>query len=154
MDVQGMDGQRLTIAQAAEVLGVHPNTVRNHIKSGKIRADKVITNRGPTYLIPEGELTKIGAPAAGAVVIAAPAGGVDGSSHELTGRRHLEEMELLIKQIVEPVTGQLAEVTSQLRAADQKIGRLEAELEAALELLDVRESEGSSSVRRRWWRFW
>lgn len=147
-----MDGQRYTIAQAAELLGVHPNTVRNHIKSGKVRADKVLTNRGPTYLISQGELEKISAPR-GAGAMPGPAAGVEEPPRQLVARQGLQEMEIVIKQIVEPLTSHLSQVTSQLREADQKIGRLEAELKAALELLEVRESS-LPARRRSWWRFW
>jgi excisionase family DNA binding protein len=47
----GKDGDRLTIAEAATLLGVHKNTVRNRIKNGAYRAELVQTERGPTYLI-------------------------------------------------------------------------------------------------------
>lgn len=47
----GKDGDRLTIAEAAALLGVHKNTVRNRIKNGTYRAEYVQTERGPTYLI-------------------------------------------------------------------------------------------------------
>jgi excisionase family DNA binding protein len=41
----------LTISEAATFLGVHKNTVRNRIKEGIYEAEKVVTERGPTYLI-------------------------------------------------------------------------------------------------------
>ena len=44
-------GDRLTIADAATLLGVHKNTVRNRIKDGTYKAETVVTKRGPTYLI-------------------------------------------------------------------------------------------------------
>jgi excisionase family DNA binding protein len=47
----GRGGDRLTIAEAATLLGVHKNTVRNRIKNGSCRAEMVQTERGPTYLI-------------------------------------------------------------------------------------------------------
>src|SRR5919107_2426278 len=47
----GRGGDRLTIAEAATLLGVHKNTVRNRIKNGPYRAELVQTERGPTYLI-------------------------------------------------------------------------------------------------------
>ena len=47
----------LTIRQAAALLSVHPNTVRNRIKSEVYRAEKVITERGETYMIPRSELS-------------------------------------------------------------------------------------------------
>ncbi len=47
----GRERDTLTIAEAATLLGVHKNTVRNRIKDGTYRAEKVITERGQTYLI-------------------------------------------------------------------------------------------------------
>ncbi len=55
-------GDTLTIRQAATLLNCHPNTVRNRIKSGAYRAEKVYTEHGETYLIPRSELVQ-GSPA-------------------------------------------------------------------------------------------
>jgi hypothetical protein len=42
---------RLTIREAATLLGVHPNTVRNRIKDGTYEAEKILTDSGPTYYV-------------------------------------------------------------------------------------------------------
>jgi hypothetical protein len=42
---------RLTIAEAATLLNVHPNTVRNRVRDGTYKAEKVVTRRGPTWMI-------------------------------------------------------------------------------------------------------
>jgi excisionase family DNA binding protein len=47
----GRDSERLTISEAAALLNVHKNTVRNRIKNGTYRAELIQTERGPTYLI-------------------------------------------------------------------------------------------------------
>jgi excisionase family DNA binding protein len=49
-------GDTLTIKQAATLLNCHPNTVRNRIKKGSLQAEKVITERGETYMIPRSAL--------------------------------------------------------------------------------------------------
>jgi excisionase family DNA binding protein len=49
--------EALTIRQAATLLGVHPNTIRNRIKVGTYKADKVQTEHGENYLIPRSELS-------------------------------------------------------------------------------------------------
>ena len=46
----------VTIAQAADLMGMHKNTVRQWIKLGKLPASKVKTDRGETYLIPRSAL--------------------------------------------------------------------------------------------------
>jgi excisionase family DNA binding protein len=53
-----MEEPGLTIREAATLLNVHPNTVRNRIKDGTYIAEKVITERGQTYIIPRSELQK------------------------------------------------------------------------------------------------
>ncbi len=47
---------RVTIAEAATLLGVHPNTVRNRVKAGMYRAEKILTENGPTWMIERNSL--------------------------------------------------------------------------------------------------
>jgi hypothetical protein len=55
VEVAGPD--EVTLAEAAELLGVHPNTIRNRIRSGSYRARKVQSPLGPEiYLIKRVEL--------------------------------------------------------------------------------------------------
>jgi len=49
-------GERVTIGEAAVLLGVHPNTVRNRIKSGRIPAEKVLTPYGEAFAIPRAHI--------------------------------------------------------------------------------------------------
>jgi hypothetical protein len=49
--------ERVTIADAAALLGCHPNTVRNRVRGGMYRAEKVHTENGPTWLIERDSLT-------------------------------------------------------------------------------------------------
>ena len=44
-------GDRVTIAEAATLLGVHPNTVRNRVKAGIYNAQKVVTDNRPTWML-------------------------------------------------------------------------------------------------------
>src|SRR5918997_2413829 len=48
-DVRGSD--RVTITEAATLLGVHPNTVRGRVKAGVYDAEKVATEHGLTWMI-------------------------------------------------------------------------------------------------------
>ncbi len=47
----GRGGDRVTIAEAAALLGVHPNTVRNRVKAGIYDAQKVVTENGQTWMV-------------------------------------------------------------------------------------------------------
>jgi hypothetical protein len=55
--VEASEPDEVTLADAAELLGVHPNTVRNRIRSGAYQARKVPSSVGPDiYLIKRAEL--------------------------------------------------------------------------------------------------
>ncbi len=45
------DSDRVTITEAATLLGVHPNTVRGRVKAGLYDAEKVATEHGLTWMI-------------------------------------------------------------------------------------------------------
>jgi hypothetical protein len=49
--------ERVTIAEAATLLGCDPETVRNRINDGMYRAEEVVTENGPTWMIDRGSLT-------------------------------------------------------------------------------------------------
>jgi hypothetical protein len=49
--------ERVTIAEAATLLGCHPNTVRSRVKAGMYRAEKFHTENGPTWMIERDSLT-------------------------------------------------------------------------------------------------
>ena len=49
--------ERVTIAEAAALLGCHPNTVRSRLKAGMYRAEKIDTENGLTWMIERESLT-------------------------------------------------------------------------------------------------
>jgi excisionase family DNA binding protein len=157
----GRSGDRLTIAEAAALLGVHKNTVRNRIKNGSYRAEMVQTERGPTYLIErESLLTNLSANT------------LSRASQELVGHQAME----FVQELLRPFVSELGEIREELGAerarrqmAEQRAAALEAELEA---LREPRESsqiadeeperaeeephaaagEAEEGQRRSWWR--
>jgi len=156
----GRGKDRLTIAEAAALLGIHKNTVRNRIKSGSYQAEMVQTERGLTYLIErESLLTNLSTNT------------LSSASQELVGRQAKESLQELLR----PFVNELGEVWEELGAervrrqmAEQRAAELEAELEA---LREERESpqtveeepesaeepcpaavEAQESVQRSWWR--
>ena len=56
-DKAGRAIERVTIAEAAALLGCHPNTVRSRVKAGMYRAEKFHTENGPTWMIERDSLT-------------------------------------------------------------------------------------------------
>ena len=156
----GRSGDRLTIAEAADLLGVHKNTVRNRIKNGSYRAEMVQTERGPTYLIErESLLTNLSANT------------LSRASQVLVGHQAME----FVQELLRPFVSELGEIREELGAerarrqmAEQRAAALEAELEA---LREPRESsqiteeeperaeephaaagEAEEDPRRSWWR--
>jgi excisionase family DNA binding protein len=124
----GKGGDRLTIAEAATLLGVHKNTVRNRIKNGSYRAEMVQTERGPTYLIErESLLTNLSTNT------------LSSASQELVSRPAME----FVQELLRPFVSELGEVREELGAerarreqAEERVASLEAELEAFRETRD------------------
>src|ERR671910_1985137 len=118
----GRGGDRLTIAEAADLLGVHKNTVRNRIKNGSYRAEIVQTERGPTYLIErESLLTNLSTNT------------LSSASQELVSQPAME----FVQELLRPFVSELGQVREELGAerarrqmAEERAAALEAELEA------------------------
>jgi excisionase family DNA binding protein len=118
----GRDRERLTIAEAATLLGVHKNTVRNRIKNGSYRAEMVQTERGPTYLIErESLLTNL------------TANTLSSASQELVSQSAME----FVQELLRPFVSELGQVREELGAerarrqmAEERAAAIEAELEA------------------------
>jgi hypothetical protein len=81
----GRGSERVTIAEAATLLGVHPNTVRNRVRAGVYRAEKVVTERGPTWMIDRDSLTT---------------NALSSDSQQLVGRVPQEALTALAREIV------------------------------------------------------
>ena len=153
-------GDRLTIADAAALLGVHKNTVRNRIKNGSYRAEMVQTERGPTYLIERDSLLPN-----------LSANTLSRASQELVGHQAME----FVQELLRPFVSELGEIREELGAqrvrrqmAEERTAALEAELQG---LREARESpqtveeepdkaeqphaaagEAEEDVQRSWWR--
>ena len=157
----GRAGDRLTIAEAATLLGVHKNTVRNRIKNGSYRAEMVQTERGPTYLIErESLLTNL------------TTNTLSSASQELVSQTAME----FVQELLRPFVSELGAVREELGAerarrqiAEERTAALEAELEAFRETRESPEpveeeqeraesqSDAPSTqegVRRPWWQRW
>src|SRR5215204_3007681 len=131
----GRGGDRLTIAEAAALLGIHKNTVRNRIKNGSYRAEMVQTERGPTYLIErESLLTNL------------TTNTLSSASQELVSPQAME----FVQELLRPFVNEVGEIREQLGAerarrqmAEERVADLEAELEA-LRAPETAESPGPS----------
>jgi excisionase family DNA binding protein len=155
----GRDRNRLTIAEAATLLGVHKNTVRNRIKNGSYRAEMVQTERGPTYLIERESL-----------LANSTTNTLSSASQELVSQSAME----FVQELLSPFVSELGEVREEIGAerarreqAEERAAVLEAELEAFRETrespqtVDEEPEEAEphpatggtqEGVRRPWWR--
>ncbi len=134
-----MDNKGLTIAEAATLLGVHKNTVRNRIKDGTYKAEKVITERGHTWIIERGSLFE----ADNLVDNTLP----NGSQAVVN-----PDVSLALQAVLEPFVRDLGNVREELgreralrERAEQELDELKRRLETAPE---PRESDISSSEGR------
>jgi excisionase family DNA binding protein len=157
----GRGRDRLTIAEAATLLGVHKNTVRNRIKNGSYRAEIIQTEHGPTYLIErESLLTNL------------TTNTLSSASQELVSQSGME----FVQELLRPFVSELGEVREELGAerarrqiAEERAAALEAELEAlrvpreSPETVDEEpesteprpdDSGAQEGVRRPWWQRW
>jgi excisionase family DNA binding protein len=135
----GRGRDRLTIAEAATLLGIHKNTVRNRIKKGSYRAEMVQTERGPTYLIErESLLTNL------------TTNTLSSASQELVSPQAME----LVQELLRPFVSELGEVTEELGAerarrqmAEERAEALEAELKALREPQESPQTVGDEPER-------
>jgi excisionase family DNA binding protein len=128
----GRVGDSLTIAEAAALLGVHKNTVRNRIKNGTYKAETVITKRGPTYLIDrESLLTNLN-------TNTVPTG-----SQQLVNPQAME----LVQELLRPFVNELGEAREQLGAerARREIAERERD-ELRRELEELRGLEAAAET--------
>ena len=103
---------RVTISEAATLLGVHPNTVRNRVKDGTYVAEKVFTERGPTWMISRNSL-----------VTNTPTSGSQHTPPQIVNKEALEVVQDLLRPFVED----LGRVREELGA--ERVRREQAERE-------------------------
>jgi excisionase family DNA binding protein len=97
----GRGADRLTIAEAAALLSVHKNTVRNRIKNGLYRAEMVQTERGPTYLIERDSL-----------LTNLTTNTISSSSQELVSQQAM----VFVQELLRPFVSELGEIREELGA--------------------------------------
>jgi hypothetical protein len=124
------DIERVTIAQAAALLGVHPNTVRNRAKAGVYDAEKVVTEHGNTWMIARNSLLNNSLP--------------KGSQHTPSQRKPSAEPQAteLIQELLRPFVEDLGRVREELGA--ERVRREQAERERD-ELRQILESRSEAT---------
>jgi hypothetical protein len=167
---------RATIAEAAALLDLHPNSVRTRVKAGQYPSEKVLTKKGEAYLIPRaaidaelrGEPLPLagtytpGASAEAGVWIVAPAGTprqttgdtpiIDQDGQDIiaasTPPAVYEALVLSLRQALDPTIAELARAADALHDAAQEIAVTRATLDRAREDLDAERTRRIAAERR------
>ncbi len=157
---------RVTITEAAALLGVHPNTVRNRVRAGVYAAEKVSTEHGFTWMIDRDSLVNTPLPRASQ---ATPSQTVN-----LEGPQPLEVVQELLRPFVEDlgrVREELGAEKVRREQAERERDELAAELAALQEPREsphtatedadtveprpaTEEAQEGSEQPRPWWRRW
>ena len=114
----------VTIAEAAELLGQHKNTVRNKVKAGKLVSIKVQTEHGETYMIPKGALH------GESVTVTLPTPPVDQVIDERTSIATVDQTEKAreaIRELIAPFVTELSQKTEELGTLKERVRTLEVE---------------------------
>jgi hypothetical protein len=128
---------RVTIGQAAALLGVHPNTIRNRVRAGVYDAEKVVTENGQTWMIERNSLLNKPLP--------------KGSQQTPLQRQPQAEVQTteIVRELLRPFVEDLGRVREELgaeRVRREQAERERDELAAQLrELQEPRESPLGSS---------
>ena len=128
----GRGEDRLTIAEAATLLGVHKNTVRNRIKDGTYEAEKMITERGQTYLIERKSL-----------LTNLTTNTLSSDSQQLVNPVPMEFVQELLRPFVSELGGvreELGAERTRRQMAEERAATLEAELQALKEIRETPEN--------------
>lgn len=118
----------VTIAEAATLLGVHRNTVRNRVKAGRYKAHKLVTPQGETYALRRDSLgPPLPSPTNGA---AQPLTGVvhtnppdPSQPTALVGTDQQAQADAIVQRLLAPFIAELGTVREEL-------GRVKAERDA------------------------
>jgi hypothetical protein len=129
------DTGRVTITEAATLLGVHPNTVRGRVKAGVYDAEKVATEHGLTWMIDHDSLVNNPLPKDSQQTLSQVVNPQDASPLEV------------VQDLLRPFVEDLGRVREELGAervlreqAERERDELAARLEALIEKRDAPET--------------
>ncbi len=163
--------ETVSISQAAALLGVHRNTIRNHIKAGRYKAHKVITSQGETYVIDRASLGPIPHNSEGHRSQSQGRHNAPNPSQSgaLIDAGHQAEQLAVVQRLLAPFVEELGRTREELgrtaerlRVTEEERDHLRAEVEQLLSDQDAQtrsqdapgEAEGAQVGHRvsRWWR--
>lgn len=129
------DTAYLSITEAAALVGVHRNTIRNRIKVGRYKAHKVFTPQGETYVVARESLGVNAATPPSQAAQPLPTV-VHHNAHTppqaaaLVGGDQLAQAEALVGRLLAPFIAELGQVREELGQLKAERDRLAGELAA------------------------
>jgi hypothetical protein len=163
---------KVPLSEAARQVGVHPNTIRNWRKAGKLKsAEKIAENGTEVWIVEPSEVSKVAAQARPGVIgninypVAAP--GINEGSTE----NPAELFELIREGIVRPLTelverqsDQIKEMAEELGTLKERVRQLEAkhaetpparpkQTPEPSPVLNRETLQPEPPKKRRWWQF-
>jgi hypothetical protein len=137
----------LTIQEAAALVGVHPNTIRNRIKSGQYQAEWTPSPHGPRQLIPRSQLVCDDNQSNGAI-----------QPNMLMPTDIAAQQEAAVQRLLAPFVGRLETVVREngrLQEANKTLQEENARLREQLAVLPAAPSQDVQlPAQRPWWKFW
>jgi len=154
----GPSTDSVSIAQAAALLGVHRNTVRNRIKAGRYKAHKVIAPQGETYVI---DRVSLGLSPDNSERHRSQSQGRHNTpnpsqSDTLVDASQQAEQLAVVQRLLAPFVEELGRTREELGRTAERLRVTEQErdqLRAEVARLTAAPTSGPESPRP-WWRFW
>ena len=121
--------ETVTIAEAAALLGVHRNTVRNRIKAGRYKAYKLVTPQGETYAVERDSLDLLPHNAADKASQAQVRYNLANGSKPggLTGGLQQEQQLVVVQRLLAPFVEDLAKTHAELGRVQERLAVTERE---------------------------
>jgi excisionase family DNA binding protein len=145
------DGE-LTLAQAAEVLGVSVDTIRRRVRRGELQARQVPTQHGPAWRVSLGNGATVGS-----TPMHAPLGDLVAMLRELTERAERNAAAAALWQgRAQVLEAELAQAREQLRALPAPPPDMpqDAPQRESGAVSPEPTPPPAAGRRRPWWRFW
>jgi len=135
----------VSIAEAATLLGVHRNTIRNRIKVGRYQAHKVVTPQGETYAIARASLgvpapTPTNEPSQSLSRLVRPNPDKPSQPHALVSTEQQAQADAIVQRLLAPFIAELGTVREELGKVKAERDQFEREREELRRRAEVAEA--------------
>lgn len=143
---------RLTVKKAAALIGCHPQTVRKHIKGGKLDAEKAQGVHGPEWRIDRESAESLAASLKGEKANKAnPEPAIREALSRLAALEAMLNDVLTAQKALPPAQEELAEARGRAEAAEAKAEAEQSRAEASEREAAALKEALDAEKRRTWW---